>query len=61
MGGLPEGLCAVPSRCCSFDGVEASEWFERELDKHFGRIVREVQDRMVIEFERRGGRNWGML
>ena len=40
---------------------DASEWFLGELDKHFGRIVRELEDRMIIEFERRGGRNWGML
>jgi hypothetical protein len=47
----------------SFDGPSAAaepsaEWFRTNLDANIDRIIRLVEDRMIVELERRGGRSW---
>ena len=37
------------------------EWFERMVSKSIEEIVRRVEDRVIIDLERRGGRNWRNL
>jgi hypothetical protein len=37
---------------------EAAEWFDKRLAANVGPLVRMIEDRMRIELERRGGRNW---
>jgi hypothetical protein len=50
-GGAPIGnLADVP-------GAEA--WFVEQLTRHFDQIINQLEQRMIVEFERRGGRTWG--
>jgi hypothetical protein len=37
---------------------EAAEWFDKRLAANVGPLLRMIEDRMRIELERRGGRNW---
>jgi len=37
----------------------AKEWFVEELQRNIDVILRRVEDQMIIELERRGGRMWG--
>ena len=39
---------------------KASEWFEEQLQAHLQPLLRMIEDRMIIEVERRGGRTWRM-
>lgn len=34
------------------------EWFREQLDDNLDRLVRLLEDRMIVELERRGGRAW---
>ena len=43
------------------NSAEAKEWFADQLDKNFDRLVHALEDRMIVEFERRGGRLWDGL
>lgn len=40
------------------DSADAAEWFADQLDRNFDRLVNALEDRMIVEFERRGGRIW---
>jgi hypothetical protein len=40
---------------------EEREWFERMVANSIEEIVRRVEDRVIIDLERRGGRNWRNL
>jgi hypothetical protein len=37
---------------------EAGQWFDKRLAANVGPLLRMMEDRMRIELERRGGRNW---
>ena len=52
-----------PSESGSPFGNERAEreWFERMVSKSIEEIVRRVEDRVIIDLERRGGRNWRNL
>jgi hypothetical protein len=41
-----------------FDSDEASEWFDRQLDRKIDMILRRIEDRTIVDLERRGGRTW---
>lgn len=43
------------------DSSGASEWFSEELERNFDWLVTALEDRMIVEFERRGGRLWDGL
>lgn len=43
------------------DNPEAEQWFADQLDRNFDRLLGIIEDRMIMEFERRGGRIWGGL
>lgn len=43
------------------DEGQSEEWFVEQLDRQIDRIIRKVEERMIREFERRGGRHWGAL
>lgn len=36
----------------------ASKWFEQQLAAHLQPLIRMIEDRMIVELERRGGRSW---
>ncbi len=36
----------------------SAEWFREQLDANLDRVVRLLEDRMIVELERRGGRAW---
>jgi hypothetical protein len=36
----------------------SDEWFRTQLDANLDRVVRMLEDRMIVELERRGGRAW---
>lgn len=36
-------------------------WFIEQLDRNFDHIVHRLEQRMLLDFERRGGRMWGEL
>lgn len=38
----------------------ASAWFEEQLQSHLQPLLRMIEDRMIVEVERRGGRTWRM-
>jgi hypothetical protein len=38
--------------------TDASEWFAEQLERNFDALVTALEDRMIVEFERRGGRLW---
>jgi len=38
----------------------AAAWFEDQLNEHMSSLLRMIEDRMIIELERRGGRTWRM-
>lgn len=50
--GAPQSIGA------QLDSGEAKEWFADQLDRNFDRLVNALEDRMIVEFERRGGRLW---
>lgn len=67
----PSGLSSSPPPVPSRDGrgelsligqlqtsPEAREWFAEQLERNFGWLVTALEDRMLVEFERRGGRLW---
>ena len=37
---------------------EVREWFAEQLERNFDWLVNALEDRMLVEFERRGGRLW---
>jgi hypothetical protein len=41
-----------------FGSDRSVEWFREQLDQHLDRVVRMLEDRMIVELERRGGRAW---
>ncbi len=43
------------------EGPEAEAWFTEQLERNMDLINRRLEERMIIEFERRGGRMWGGL
>lgn len=50
-GGTPIGdLADLPG---------AEDWFVEQLTRHFDQIINQLEQRMIVEFERRGGRTWG--
>jgi hypothetical protein len=44
-----------------FDTPAADEWFKEQLRDNFSHIMNMIEDRMIEELERRGGRIWGGL
>jgi hypothetical protein len=44
-----------------FDSPAADEWFKDQLRNNFSHIMNMIEDRMIEELERRGGRIWGGL
>ena len=36
----------------------SDEWFRKQLEANLDRVVRLLEDRMIVELERRGGRAW---
>lgn len=41
------------------DSDHATTWFDEQLSRRIESLLRLVEDRMIIEMERRGGRFWG--
>lgn len=41
--------------------AEGREWFRRLLIDHADVLLRTIEDHVIVELERRGGRNWGRL
>jgi hypothetical protein len=55
----PEPAPAATSRPEDVLGSElAAAWFRQQLDANMQRVVRQLEDRMIVELERRGGRTW---
>ncbi len=40
------------------DSNPSAEWFREQLDANLDHVVRLLEDRMIVELERRGGRAW---
>ncbi|WP_395153781.1 DUF4157 domain-containing protein [Ilumatobacter sp.] len=51
----------APSASQMFDTPAADEWFKEQLRDNFSHIMNMIEDRMIEELERRGGRIWGGL
>ena len=51
----------APSASQLFDSPAADEWFKEQLRNNFSHIMNMIEDRMIEELERRGGRIWGGL
>jgi hypothetical protein len=43
------------------DNDDAETWFIKQIDRNFDHIVHQLEQRMLLDFERRGGRIWGEL
>lgn len=43
------------------DSPEGREWFREQLKDHVDLVVRALEDHVIVELERRGGRTWGSL
>ncbi|MEX2627966.1 MAG: hypothetical protein WD225_13850, partial [Ilumatobacteraceae bacterium] len=43
------------------DSPEGREWFREQLKDHIDLVVRALEDHVIVELERRGGRSWGNL
>jgi len=41
-----------------FSSDRSAEWFRDQLEVNLDRVVRLLEDRMIVELERRGGRAW---
>ncbi|MGB0113080.1 MAG: DUF4157 domain-containing protein [Ilumatobacteraceae bacterium] len=51
----------APASSYSLAGDDsAPEWFEEQLQAHLQPLLRMIEDRMIVELERRGGRTWRM-
>ena len=51
----------APSESPMFDTPAADEWFKQQLRDNFSHIMNMIEDRMIEELDRRGGRIWGGL
>ena len=60
-GPLPVVPAPAPSASQMFDSPAADEWFKDQLSNNFSHIMNMIEDRMIEELERRGGRIWGGL
>ena len=40
---------------------DAPQWFREQLDRNLAGLLRMIEDRMIVELERRGGRTWRSL
>jgi hypothetical protein len=62
-GPLPVAPAPAPAPSASqmFDSPAADEWFKDQLRNNFSHIMNMIEDRMIEELERRGGRIWGGL
>jgi hypothetical protein len=49
---------SAPEPTDPFESARATEWFRTQLDASMQRVVRQLEDRMIVELERRGGRSW---
>lgn len=43
------------------DDPNGDEWFRAQVERNMDLITRRLEERMTVEFERRGGRMWGGL
>jgi Tfp pilus assembly protein FimV len=59
----PSPVAPAPAASAShlFDSPAADEWFKDQLRNNFSHIMNMIEDRMIEELERRGGRIWGGL
>jgi hypothetical protein len=53
-----ENSRSAPEPTDPFDSPGAADWFRRQLDANMQRVVRQLEARMIVELERRGGRSW---
>ena len=53
-----ESTRSAPEPKDVFGSERSAEWFRQQLDANMQRVVRQLEDRMIVELERRGGRTW---
>jgi len=53
-----ESSSPAPELTDLFGSQRAADWFRQQLDANMQRVVRQLEDRMIVELERRGGRSW---